>query len=132
LATPLIGCDSYSIGFFDDKEIVEYCAETVECHMEQVEESSYYDIEDEDVYIQTQEELCVDNYKDNLNYTASLGCKAEFREYMDCVMQHYPMSCDYDMSDMEDIEEYYEDLDKFWEKTCWSEAEKIEACEVYY
>ena len=123
----LAGCDNGKVDFTDNKKIVDYCTRQTDCQMEDYWDDAY-DFEDEDAWIQLQNDLCVDEYYDQLEVAGLFDCQDEYKAYQVCAAEHSPLSCDYDMTDDDDVEDYQEDRDTYESEDCWQEIRAYYQC----
>ena len=132
LLITLVGCDSYKVGLFDNSALVARCTASAECEIDNYDDNDYYDISDEDALKQYLIESCVDSSSDNAAIAQELGCRAEYRAYESCMLENAPDSCDYDLSDSDDYEDYYEDMEEYQDETCWQPIQAYEECMLFY
>jgi len=121
-------CDSYKVSPLDNRALVDTCTKAAACEMDEYDDSDYYDIKDEAVLEQYLIESCVDNYYDSMTIASDLGCKAEYKAYMDCSITNAPNSCDYDDDEYDD---YEEDYTEYSQETCWKVIQKYNECMIF-
>ena len=127
----LSACNSYKVSLFDNRAVVDRCTASAECEMDNLDDNDYYDIEDEDAYKLYLIESCVDGYSDQLTLYSELGCRAEYRAFMDCSLQNSPDRCEYDLDSEEGWEEYDEDYEEYSDETCWKPIQKLNECSAF-
>lgn len=113
------GCSEHKVGILDSPKVIQSCTEKVECEMEQIDDGDYYDLDDEDVYKQYLLEACVDSWYDDLAVARGFGCGAEYKAASQCNSENAINECDYDLTEPDDQEDYYNDLAELQEETCW-------------
>ena len=124
----VIGCNEHKVSLLDNPSVVQSCTTSVECAMEQIDDADYYDLEDEDAYKQYLLEACVDSYYDNLVVAKEFGCGAEYKASSKCQSENLPNECDYDMTDPDDQEDYYKEIEEISDETCWTVNEAYNEC----
>ena len=122
------GCDSYKVGVFDNSVLVARCTAAAECAVDDYDDNDYYDISDEDALKQYLIESCVDSFKDEEAVARQMGCRAEYKVYQECYLTNAPDRCEYDFSDDDEYEDYYEELEEYEDETCWSSIQDYSEC----
>ena len=118
-------CDTYKVGALDDKAVIARCTTVAECAIDDYDDNDFYDVEDEAILKQTLIESCVDDHYDNLAIASQLGCKAEYKEYKECMLANMPIECEYDS---EEYEDYIEDSEEYSNETCWKAIQQYNEC----
>ena len=126
------GCDEHKVNMLDSARVKSSCSVQVECEMEQIKDSDYYDLEDEDAYQKYLYEACVDEYNDNLAVAREFKCGAEYKAYTVCMSDNYIDECDYDLTDSDEWEEYEEDTDELYNETCWVARQQYNECMPWF
>lgn len=120
-----VACSEHKVNLLDSRSAVANCTLAAECEIEQINDSDYYDLEDEDVYKQYLIEACVDEINDGYAIAKEFKCGSEYRAMMKCNGENYIDSCDYDDDEWEDL---MEDQEKIANETCWTVNAAYEEC----
>jgi hypothetical protein len=123
-----MGCNEHKVGLLDNPRVVQSCTEQVECAMEQIDDNDGYDLDDEDVYQQYLLESCVDDWYDELVIAKEFGCGSEYRAMSQCYSENPINECDYDMTEPDDVEDYYNDIEEVNDEKCWTVRNAYSEC----
>ncbi len=116
--TGCLSIDSHKANILERK-INNACELQAACTVEQYDDSDYYDLDDEEAFTKYTVESCIDSYHDTLYEASYIDCGMEYRAFATCMAENYINQCDYDLTDSDDYEDYYDDMQEVQSETCW-------------
>ena len=86
-------------------------------------EDTNWSPEIEEVLNELSIEMCMDEFKDDIEESSIFGCKAEAKAYIDCMVEHRPIYACY-----KDTGAYDQDYDSYRDEKCWQEIQRYYYC----